>query len=895
MAVLGTKLHVPAPRRGLVPRRRLLDLLPAVGPAMPRLVLVSASAGFGKTTLLGQWLAVPAKPASHVAWLSLDDGDNDPRRFLDHLVAALRRGIPDGVAGAAALLDAGGELATEAVLVALVNGLDEVDGATVLVLDDYHVIDAAAVHDVVAFLLEHLPLQATVAIATRADPPLSLARLRSRADLVEVRAADLRFTPAEAGAFLNEVMGLDISLDQVVALDARTEGWPAGLQLAGLSLREVADPAAFVEAFTGSHRFVLDYLVEEVLGRQPKELHQFLLDTAVLDRMTAPLCDALTGRNDARVLLDRLDRANLFVVPLDDRREWYRYHHLFADAIRARLTAENPGRAQALHRAASAWFAECGLTEDAIGHAIAGGDGKRAADLIELALPEARRRRQDRTIADWMRAVPGNVLRQRPVLSIQQAWMHLVDGDFDGLEASLRDAERALAQAAPRDTKKGGDDPLRTVPAWIAIYRASAAQARGDAEATAEYARQALELAEPDDHFARGGGAGFLGMAAWADGQMQFAVDTFTQAVANLRAAGNVADELGSTVVLADMWQGRGRPATARRLYEQALETAARHPGAPLSSAGDLHVGLAGVLREHGELDAAEHHLQASTALGKGASLPENRHRWHLVRAGLLQARGDLDGAIDALGRADSLYLPGFFPDVRPIAAVIARTRIAQGHLDAAWDWAHERRVTLGDELSFRAEFDHLTFARLLIAQHRADGARDGLAGALGLLDRVLEAARAGARGASIIDAHLLSALAHDACGDVEKALTRLELALSEAVPAGYVRLFLDEGPPMARLLTTAEQRSPTRDLTRALLRAGYAPVNAAGEPSEGLSDREVEVLQLLATALSGPEIARQLFMSVNTFRTHTRHIFTKLDVQTRRAAVLRAADLGLL
>ena len=332
MAVLGTKLHVPAPRRELVPRARLTDLLPTSRSAMPRLVLVSAPAGFGKTTLLSQWLATGAELAAHVAWLSLDEGDNDPRRFLAHLVAALRAGNPDGVADTTALVETGGEVPAETVLTTLVNDLDEVDGTTVLTLDDYHVIDEAGVHDAVRFLLEHLPPRATLAMATRADPPLPLARLRSRAELVELRASDLRFTPAEADAFLNQVMGLDINADQVAALDARTEGWAAGLQLAGLSMRGHDQTAAFVDAFTGSHRFVLDYLIEEVLGRQPQEVREFLLVTSVLDRLTGPLCDTLTGRKDGHRLLDKLDRANLFVVPLDDQRQWYRYHHLFADA-----------------------------------------------------------------------------------------------------------------------------------------------------------------------------------------------------------------------------------------------------------------------------------------------------------------------------------------------------------------------------------------------------------------------------------------------------------------------------------------------------------------------------------------------------------------------------------
>src|SRR3954447_6841501 len=902
MEVLTTKVHVPVSRRALVARPRLIEHLTSIAPSLPRLVLISAPAGSGKTTLLSQWLTTGVTPAIRVAWLSLDEADNDLRRFLTHVVMALKVGVPIAVNDLEALLESGGEPPVDTLLRGLVNDLDEVDGITVLALDDYHVIDDARVHSAVAFLLDHLPPQATIAMTTRADPPLPLPRLRARAELVEVRGTDLRFTPDEADAFLNHVMGLGLSPEQVAALDTRTEGWAAGLQLAGLSMRGHDRPAEFVDAFTGSHRFVLDYLVEEVLSHQPEDVRRFLLDTAVLDRMTGPLCDALTGSSDGQTRLELLDRANLFVIPLDDHREWFRYHHLFADTLRARLAAEHPDRARDLHRAASSWYAEHGLLEEAIAHASAGSDADTAADLIEAVLPEARRLRRDRLLAGWLRDLPDDVIRQRPVLSTQSAWMSLVARDLARLEARLCDAERALA-AMPEGNRvaPGADDAIRTLPAWIAIFRASAAQARGDPAATSEHARAALELATPEDHFARGGAAGFLGLAAWAEGDLEVAVDTFGQAVTSLSAAGNLADELGSTVVLADMWQARGRPAKARRLYEQALETAEEHPGVPLATTGDLHVGLADVLREGGDLDAAEHHLQASRALGEAASLPENRHRWHLARAGLLRAHGNLDGAVAELARAASLYLPGFFPDVRPIPAAIARIRIAQGRLDDAWDWAHEHRVTLVDDLTYLTEYNDLTLARLLIAQHRVVGDPTSVNDALSLLGRLLAGAEQAGRGGSVVDARLLNALAHDARGQRQEALAQLDQALTQAVPAGYVRQFLDEGAPMELLLHAAEQRPGTGDLAQAVLRAGRgATPREAARPvatpaPEGLSERELEVLPLLATSLTGPEIAQQLFMSVNTFRTHSRHIFTKLDVKTRRSAVLRASELDLI
>ncbi|HEU4490712.1 MAG TPA: LuxR C-terminal-related transcriptional regulator [Jiangellales bacterium] len=929
MPVLGTKLHVPSPRRQLVARPRLVARLRAARP-LPRLVLVAAPAGFGKTTLLTQWLA-PEEPSAdrpaaerhplRVAWLSLDEGDADLRSFLTDLVAAVRTTGDDIGADAQALLESDRDVPTEDVLVSLINGLDQLAGPTVVALDDYHLVDAADVHRAVSFLLDHLPPQVTLALTTRADPPLPLARLRSRGDLLELRARDLRFTADEADAFLNRVMGLELDAAHVAALEARTEGWAAGLQLAALSARgRAADGAGsadrvedFVDEFTGSHRFVLDYLVEEVLEHQPEDVRDFLLATSLLDPMTGPLCDALTGRNDGQAVLESLERANLFVVPLDDQRQWYRYHHLFADALRARVLSRRPERIPELHAAASRWYAERGLLDDAVRHAAAAGDAERTADLVELAVPGHKKLRHDHTLRGWLRALPDDVVRRRALLATYVAWSRLSAGDLDGVEAWLDDAEQALSAArAAADrpaaaqpstgplsaAQRERDQELRSLPAAIAVYRAAVAQGRGDVDGTVRNARRALELGGPDDHFSRGAADGFLGLAAWAAGDLETAVETFGDAIAHLHAAGHVADELGATVVLASMWLARSGPAEARVRYERALAAAERHPGPVPSTTGDLHVGLADVLREEGELDAAAQHLETARALGDRASLPENRHRWYVAVAGLRQAEGDLDGAAEMLEQAAPLYLPGFFPDVRPIAAVTARVRIAQGDLAGARAWAREREVTVTDPATYLAEYDQLTFARLLVAEHRAE---DGLA----VLDRVVDAARDAGRAGSLVEARMVRGLAWHAAGDLAAAEADLAAALTDGVPAGFCRLFLDEGPPMEELLRAsvrrpaspdvdahAEQLLATLEQHRARHREASAPAAPAGE---GLSERELDVLRLLATDLTGPEIARQLYVSVNTLRTHTKHIFTKLGVNTRRAAVRRATDLALL
>jgi LuxR family maltose regulon positive regulatory protein len=908
MPVLGTKVHVPSPRRRLVQRDRLLDRLEARGGLTPRLVLVSAPAGFGKTTLLTQWLSQTRTSQRRVAWLALDRGDADPALFLTHLVAAIQTVEPDVGDDALALLEAG-NVATEAVLVSLINDLDVLAGPTVVALDDYHVLDGSKVNDAVTFLLDNLPPQVTLAITTRADPPLPLSRLRARGELAEVRAADLRFTRSEAELFLNEVMGLRLEPALVAALETRTEGWAVGLQLAALSVltREGAadgsrDVDRFVTAFSGSHRFVLDYLVEEVLDRQPDDVRTFLLDTCVLEQLTGGLCDALTGRADGRAMLETLDRANLFVIPLDDERQWYRYHHLFAGALRARQAGRHADRVHELHAAASRWLAEHGLLSDAVRHAILGGDDERAADLVELGLADLRRRRQNETVREWLGALPDDVVRRRPLLATYTGWRRLSEGDADGVEPWLDAAEAGLATAASTgvhtpaalsEAARDRESELRGLPAMIAVYRASVAQARGDVDGTVRQARRALDLAGPEDHFARGAGAGFLGMAAWAAGDLRSAVDTFGQAVRSLHAAGMVADELGSTVVLGSMRLALGRPVEARRLYEQALAAAGSRRDAVLPTTGDLHVGLAEILCEQGDLDAAAEHLRVARELGDRGSLLENRHRWYTASAALMRARGDLDGAVAMLDRAEQLFLPGFFPDVSPIAAARARVRIAQGRLDDARDWARERQVASSDPVTYLGEYDQLTLARLLVAEGSADEALD-------LLDRVLAAAQATGRDGSLIEARVVRALAHQRDGDAHAAASDLAAALAAGLPAGYSRLFLDEGAPMIELLgrlahgTSLDGRGHAEHLLRAA-RSHAAPAPAARVAADGLSDRELEVLRLLATELTGPDVARELFVSVNTLRTHTKHIFTKLDVNTRRAAVRRAGELGLL
>ncbi|HEX9999317.1 MAG TPA: hypothetical protein VGB74_02590, partial [Actinoplanes sp.] len=730
--VLATKLYAPARRPRLVARPRLAGRLDATLEVGHRLTLVSAPAGFGKTTLLTDWLAGLGERRTDVglAWLSLDDGDNDLVRLLTHLVAALR----------SAGLDVGAA-ADETALTAIVNdvtgaGERSPDKRWILVLDDYHVITATEVHDAVTFLLDHLPEHLHLLVATRSDPPLPLARLRARGQLTELRAADLRFSPAEAQEFLNRVMGLELTAADVRALDDRTEGWVAGLQLAALSLRDIRERGAvdgFIAAFTGSNRFVIDYLADEVLTRQPAPVRDFLLRTAVLDRLTGPLCDAVTGRTDGARTLADLERGNLFVVPLDDHRCWYRYHHLFADVLRARLLAEQPGLVPGLHRLASDWYAAHDLVADAVRHAIAAADFGHAAYLMEVALPQMRRARQDSLLLAWVRALPEPVVRRSPVLGIVAAWALIMAGETGAAEARLDEAERVLAAGARDDELAAGwadTEDLRTAPATISVYRASLAQARGDVPGTVRHARRALALAGPEDHGVRGAGAGFLGLATWSAGDVRRALSTFGEAVRSLHAAGNLVDELDSTIVLADMWVAAGWPGRARRLYQQALATATATAEPYPRATADLHVGLAELDRELDDLAGAEAHLETARVLGERGSITENRHRWSVAMAQVCAARGDYDTAVPLLDRAETMYRPGFYPDIRPIAAIRARVQITAGDLRSAAHWARERGIGVDDDPDYLKEYEHLTLVRLMLAPPAP------ATSVLGLLDR---------------------------------------------------------------------------------------------------------------------------------------------------------------
>jgi LuxR family transcriptional regulator, maltose regulon positive regulatory protein len=899
--LLATKLHLPRGRPGLVARPRLVERLRRGSGAT--LTLVSAPAGFGKTTLLTEWLAADGRRAG---WLSLDRRDNDPTTFWTYLITALRTAVPQVGAAALALLQSPPS-PVEDVLATLLNDLSTVGDDVVLVLDDYHVLDAREVHESMAFLLEHLPPHAHLVIAGRADPPLPLARMRARGELVEVRAADLRFTPDETASYLTAAMGLTLTASDVAALDGRTEGWIAALQLAALSLQGRDDVAGFIADFAGDDRFIVDYLAEEVLARQPDHVHDFLLQTSVLERLTGPLCDAVTGRDGSHDLLTALERGNLFLVPLDHRRQWYRYHHLFADVLRTHLREERPGAVAELHRRAGDWFRRHGEPAQAIRHALAGGDLDTAADLVELAIPSTRQARQEATLRGWLEALPDEVVRQRPVLSNGYAGSLLATGEVEGVETRLQDAERwlatttgaARAAALPHGEMIVADqDGFRRLPGSLAVHRAGQALMLGDLVGTRAHARRALDLVEDDDHVGHGAAAALLGLAHWTDGELAAAHRRYTQATASLEKAGHLSDVIGCAITLADIRIAQGRLREAMSTYERGLQLATGRPGPVLRGAADMHVGMSELLRERNDLHAARQHLAASTELGEHLGLPKNRYRWRVAMARVREAEGDLGGALDLLDEAERVYDGDFSPRVQPIPALRARVWIRQGRPADALGWAREQGLSVEDDLTYLREFEHITLARALLARYESEHVERSHEEAVRLLGRLRSAAQDGDRTGSLIEITVLQALALGMRGDVRAALAPLERALTLTEAEGYVRILADEGPPMAVLLEAAAKRRIAPNHVRRLLAAVATRPDrtTAGQGLvEPLSERELEVLRLLATDLGGPDIARRLIVSLNTVRTHTRNIYTKLGVNSRRAAVHRAEELDLL
>ena len=940
--LLQTKLNIPPPRSAFVSRPRLVERLNAG--LNGQLILISASAGSGKTTLLSEWVAhcEGCKPQVRTAWLSLSEGDDDPIRFLVYLVAALQTLDPSVGEGALAVLQSPQPPPSESILTALLNELTTIANHFILILDDYHAIDSRAIDEILTFLVEHLPPQMHLVIATREDPHLPLARLRARGQLTELRVADLRFTASEAAGFLNQVMGLDLPAEDIAALEARTEGWIAGLQLAALalqgtiSLKGHKDVASFIRSFTGSHRFVLDYLLEEVLEQQPESVQTFLLRTSILDRLCGPLCDAVrfgeaespsTAGADAiysagtvsrsqgpavvhgdaaqpptpaisgQETLEYLERANLFTIPLDNERRWYRYHHLFAELLRQRLQRSAPsftedGRGggtelhSELHIRASQWYEDNNLPLEAFQHAVAANDVERAARLIGRDRIPQHFRGAVTTILNWLESLPNAVLDGRPWLWWRYASLLLVSGQTSSVEEKLQAAEAAVAAAGPQDIEP--DDSARDLIGRIAGARATLALTRYDPGAMLAQARRALEYLQPDNVLSRASAYWTLGYAYLFQGDRVAARRALGEAITISQAAGDTFTTILATIPLGNVQEADNQLYQAAETYRHVLQLAGAQP---LQIIAEAHLGLARVLYEWSDLDGAEQHGQQGLELARQYESVIDRFVSCEVFLGRLRlAQGDVAGATKILAHAEqSVHQHGFVHRREEVTATRVLAFLHQGDLAAA---------------------DHLAGSHALpISQARVHLARKDASAALAVLEPVRQEVEAKGWADESLKVTILEAIAYHMLGRNDESVRLLDEALALAEPGGFVRIFVDEGAPLEQLLYRAAARGVMPEYIGKLLAAFDAEKRRSADGSasrlptspplqplvEPLSPRELEVLHLVAQGLSNREIGERLFIALDTVKGHNRRIFGKLGVHRRTEAVARARGLGLL
>jgi LuxR family maltose regulon positive regulatory protein len=902
-SLVHTKLRPSQARPNLVARPRLITKLERE--AGRKLTLISAPAGFGKTTLLLEWLKRHDGSEGSVAWVSLDEGDNDPVRFLAYLVAALRRTVGERFGeGVLATLRSPESPRMEAVLSALINELADLPGEVAVILDDYHVIDSESVHRIVSFLLERLPEDAHLVISGRVDPPLPLARLRARGQMTELHAADLRFTPEETTAFLGDTMGLDISADDIAALEHITEGWIAALQLAALSMRERKDVSGFIGSFSGSHRDVFDFLAEEVLDRQTERVQTFLLETSILGSLSGPLCDALTGRNDGQRTLEQLERENLLVVPLDDDRVWYRYHHLFADFLRSRLERERPEQLAPLHLRASEWYEENAFVAEAVRHALLGGDHEQAARLMEGGVGQTWYRGEVMTLLGWLRELPKEAMRRRPLLLVWYAAALMLVGRFDGVESLLQEAEGAVGAA---EEGQGGEPRLRAdeadpqhVLATAAAVRSLHARLQGDAQGAIEHAQRALALLPEDNLNPRPFAALCLAEAYRAADDLEAANATFAETAELGLAAGHDYIALTAMGSLAYLLMAQRRLREADASLWQALEYAADRGAELLPAVGRVRVVMGELLYERDDLDGSERELTLGAELVERAGELEILTRVQVALSSVRRARGDTEGALELAREAARLARESGAPQAIVGADLWkARLHLMRDELQAAASDL-ERASSVGDVPRSTRESERISLARLLIAREDHDQA-------LRLLDSLCEMAEATEGRSSVIQIVTLKALALRAKDEKSRAMDVMGRALALAEPEGYVRTFVDEGPEMTTLLSEvleAQQRGwlhPSvpahylRKLLATLEREAPGTARPTTELPEALSERELEVLQLIAAGKSNRRIASDLFVSVGTVKTHINNIYRKLDAHSRTQALARARELNLI
>lgn len=911
--LLTTKLALPPARPVLVPRPRLTDRLDAG--LRCKLTLIAAPAGYGKTTLVSAWHATGSGSAWPLAWVSLDASDNDPVHFWTYVIAALQTLHDSLGADALALLRSPKVPPLTTVLTVLINAIAGIPTPCALVLDDYHVITTPAIHESLAFLLDHLPAQLHLVIISRADPPLPLNRLRARGELTDLRAADLCFTSEEVATFFDQVLGIPLSADDIAALAARTEGWIAGLVLTAHALPGHANTSAFVHELTGSQRFILDYLVEDVLQQQPPHIKRFLLDTAILNRLTASLCDALLLGNDAlpdttysQLALDELERKNLFLVALDDQRRWYRYHQLFAEMLRSRTQQLQPERLPLLHRRAAAWYVWQGLIPEAIEHALAADDREQAAGLVEQIAETTFLRGEVRTLLGWLSALPDAIVHTRPRLALAHAWALVFTGHADAAEAQLESTGQQVQQATIGDRLFFGSA--------AAALQAIVASQRGDVPGLIALAQRALAGEPADASELRGLSLLALGLAHFFSGDLAAAHQPLVQMIATRQRSEDLLPTMLAIYVLADVEMHQGQLHQAVELLQHGMQLGTGPDGRPLPSAGLAYMALGDILRERNELDAAMHTLRIGIELATQWGIHVLLVGSTIALARLKQASGDDAGALQVIhdfeGQVHETWIGPWHAAL--LAACRARLWLAQGQLALASQWGRDHAARLeGDVFSLRPlvkyEFAHTTLARVRLAEGRAEEAAR-------LLEQLLAVAEAEGWIGHVIEILALQALAQHMQGATMQALTTIARALTLAEPEGYVRTFVDEGAPMAELLRMLHaecrrQHNPLASYAERLIGAFSTAILPDGESRmtqdvhrssfvvqplvEPLSERELEVLRLLAAGLESPEIAHELIIGVSTVRTHIKNIYGKLGVHGRVQAIERARILGLV
>lgn len=878
--ILTTKLFIPPSRPNAIHRAQLLDRLSAG--LHRKLTLISAPAGFGKTTLVSEWIASEGHPA---AWLSLDALDSDPTRFLTYLIAAVQTVAPEVGTELRAALTSPQPPAIESVLPVLINDLANVPSHLIVVLDDYHLIESSEIDNALAFLIGHLPPQIHVFVTTREDPQLPLHGLRANGQLNELRSGDLRFTTTEAAEFLNQTIGLELSPQDVAALDSRTEGWIAGLQMAGLSLQGSDNPTSFISSFSGSHRFVLDYLLEEVWKRQPESVHHFLRCTSILNRVCGSLCDAVVRDPSisGQHMLEYLERSNLFLGPLDNERHWYRYHHLFGEMLQQRLhhsVAESGEDIADLHLRASLWFEENHLELEAFQHAIAANDVERAERLIAGSGVPLYVRGGVTPVLNWLESLPAATLDARPRLWVEFATALGVIGRFTRVEAILQSAERALQNHPPSESK-------HVLLSRIADLRGLASLLAFDpavVETIITQTRSRLEQMHNVTHPGRAAGYWKLGLAYQVQGNRVKARLAQTEAIASSEATGNNHINVLATTCLGNMQELDGQLHLAATTYQRVLQMVGQPPG-PVAC--EAHVGLARIHCEWNELDLAEEHGKRSVHLARQLEIASFVSS-EVFLAQLSLARSDISSATSILDRTERDVHELNFPFRLPqIAAAQASTLLRSGAIEAA-----EQLAGLYD----------LPLVQARVHLDRAEPAR-----ALATLDSRRQHPESEDSALEQLKVLILKAIAHQATGDQQSAMHHLSEALALGEVEGFVRVFIDEGLPMKALLSVANKAGIRPGYTRKLLDAYTNGVHVPGSylemqqigtsPSliEPLSRREVEILQLVAEGLSNKEISERLFLSLATVKGHNLVIFRKLQVQRRTEAVARARDLGLI